>query len=413
YWPHRRDDAAQVTFLVNIAAGVTWCVITLAAAPSIASFFHTPSGAPMMRAIALSFILKYLGNTHDALSQKDLRFRARFIPELSLALVKAAVSIGLALAGFGAWSLVWGHIAGVGIRTILLWLVVDWRPRLGIPRDLLKPMLAYGRGIIAVNVLAAITHHADLAVVGRMLGTTALGLYQLASRIPETTIVVLLSVVSSVLFPAFSRMHAGGASLREPYLEVTRTLAAAIFPLAAGLILLARPLILLFLGERWLGAVPILQALTACAAVRALGTHAGDLLKATGRPRLLARLAIVKAAIVLPALLFGARFGAAGVARALAIAAALGTAITLAAAARAVRLRLASILGASLPGIAGAAIMSVPLLAWMWWSAARLAPLVQLLGGTALGATVFAGALLLLDRELVRAMRDFFLPRLA
>ena len=40
YWPDRRDDAAQVTFITNAAAGVMWCVITVAAAPLIAHFFH-------------------------------------------------------------------------------------------------------------------------------------------------------------------------------------------------------------------------------------------------------------------------------------------------------------------------------------------------------------------------------------
>jgi O-antigen/teichoic acid export membrane protein len=413
YWPDRRDDAAQVTFLINAAAGVMWCLITLAIAPWVADFFNAPNGAPIVRVIGFSFILKFLGNAHDALSQKDLRFRARFIPELSLAFVKAAVSIVLAYFGFGAWSLVWGHLAGVGMRTLLLWIVVPWRPKLSVPWDLVKPMLGYGRGIITVNVLAAITHHADLAVVGRLLGTTALGLYQMASKIPEMTVIVMLWVVSTVLFPAFSKMHAAGESLRTPYLTATRYISSVTLPASAGLYLLAKPVILVFLGPTWLGAVPILQALTVYTAMRALSTHAGDVLKATGRAKLLARLSIVKACLIVPGLLIGARWGAAGVAWGQSVAAALGTVITLVAASHFIRVRLSSMLLASLPSVIGTAIMAVPVYAWVRWSSVHTPPIVQALGGVALGATIFAIVLALLDRDLVRNARRHFLPRTA
>lgn len=413
YWPDRRDDAAQVTFVVNAAAGVLWFLITLLIAPWVADFFNAPNGAPIVRALGIGFILKYLGNAHDALSKKDLRFRARLIPELSLAIVKGAVSLVLAYLGFGAWSLVWGHLAGVGIRTALLWAVVPWRPTLRLPLDLFKPMLAYGRGIIIVNVLAAITHHADLAVVGRLLGTTALGLYQMASKIPEMTVIVMLWVVSTVLFPAFSRMHAAGESLRQPYLTATRYISAATLPASAGLFLLARPVVLVFLGSKWLGAVPILQALTVYTAMRALSTHAGDVLKATGRAQLLARISVVKAIVIVPALLIGARYGPAGVAWGLSIAAAAATLVTLVVASRLIDVSLTSMLAASLPSIVAAAVMAVPVFVWVRWSSTHLPSLVQALGGTALGVAVFAAVLALLDRDLVRSARRHFLPRTA
>jgi len=410
YWPDRRDDAAQVTFAVNSAAGIFWFLLTLLIAPLVADFFNVANGAPIVRLLGLSFVLRYLGNAHDALSKKDLRFRARLVPELSLAAVKAIVSIALAYLGFGVWSLVWGQLAGVGIRTLLLWVVVPWRPSFRLPMDLLRPMLAYGRGIIVVHVLAAITHHADLAVVGRLLGTTALGLYQVASKIPEMTVVVMLWAVSTVLFPAFSKLHAAGESLRQPYLTATRYISAAALPASAGLFLLARPVILLFLGSQWIGAVPILQALTVYTAMRAFSTHAGDVLKATGRAQLLAGLSVVKAMLVVPALLIGARFGASGVAWGLAIAAMFGTMITLTAASRLIGVSLGAMLAASLPSIVATAIMSAAVFAWMRWEVAALA---QVLVGTTLGAVIFAGALALLDRDLVRNARRHFLPRTA
>ena len=409
YWPDRRDDAAQVTFVVNAVAGVLWCLVTLAIAPLVADFFNAPNGAPIVRVLGFGFIIKYLGNAHDALAQKDLRFRAKMIPEVALASIKAAVSILLAWQGFGAWSLVWGHLAGVTASTILLWAVVPWRPTFRLPLDLVKPMLGYGRGIITVNVLSAVTHHADLAVVGRLLGTTALGLYQMASKVPETTIVVLLWVVSKVLFPAFSRMHAAGESLRTPYLTASRYISAVAIPASVGLFLLARPVVLLFLGEQWVAAAPILSALSAYAAMRALSTHAGDVLKATGRAQLLARLSILKAILIVPGLLLGARWGAAGVAWGLVIATGVNTLISLVAASRIIRVRLSAIGAALLPSSVASMVMAVPVLLWVDW-ATHLPAVVQVAVGTLLGGAVYALVLALLDRDLFRRARAHFLP---
>lgn len=400
YWPDRRDEAAQVTFLVNLAAGTFWCVTTILLAPFIADFFQAPHGAPIVRTLAFGFILKYLGNTHDALAQKDLRFRARLVPDLSLASLKAIIALVLAWLGFGAWSIVWGHLAGVGTRTLLLWRNIPWRPARILPRDLFAPMLRYGRGIVAVNILAAITHHSDLAVVGRLLGTTALGLYQMATKIPETTVVVLLWVVSGVLFPAFSKLHAAGESLRRPYLQATRYVSAITFPAAAGLFLLARPIVLTFFGPAWAGAAPILAALVVYAAMRSIDTHAGDALKATGRADLLARLALLKAVVTVPALLAGARFGATGVAAALSIASAVTGTIAIVVASRIIGVRLRDIAASFAPSFLATAVMTVPVLLWLRWTEA-MPPAIAFFGGVAAGFVTYAAALSAVDRELI------------
>ena len=409
YWPDRRDDAAQVTFVINAVAGVLWFGVTWLIADQVADFFNAPNGAPIVRVLGLSFILKYLGNAHDALAQKDLRFRARFVPELALAAVKAVVSIVFAWLGYGAWSLVYGHLAGVGINTLLLWIVVPWRPSLRLPLDLFKPMLGYGRGIIAVNVLAAATHHADLAIVGRFLGTTSLALYQMASKVPEMTVVVLLWVVSKVLFPAFSRMHAAGESLRQPYLTASRYISAITIPAATGLFVLSRPIVLVFLGEQWIASAPILSALAVYAAMRALSTHAGDVLKATGRAKLLAQLSVLKTVFVIPALFIGVRFGVVGVAVGLAVATAMSTMLTLFAATRLIHVSFASIGAALMPSVAASAVMAAVLVLWVRWST-HLPAVVQTFGGVLLGGAVYAVALGLLDRELLRRARRHFLP---
>ncbi|HUP49730.1 MAG TPA: oligosaccharide flippase family protein, partial [Thermoanaerobaculia bacterium] len=338
--------------------------------------------------------------THDALAQKDLRFRTRVVPELALASVKTLVAVVLAFNGFGVWSLVFGHIAGVAGWTIFLWILVPWRPSRRFPRDLLVPMLRYGRGIIAVNVLGAIVHHSDLAIVGRLLGASALGLYQMAQKISEATVIVLLWAVAKVLFPAFSRIHAEGRELKKPYLFATRCVSAIMFPAAAGLALVARPLVLIVLGPTWIGAAPILTGLAAYAGIRSLSNHAGDLLKATGRAQLLAGVAAAKAVVLIPALVVAAMRDAATVAMALAAVELLFAAVTLTVVSRLIEVPLLAVGRAFLPAATAVSAMAAYLVLWRVW-AAPLGPLAELAGAIAGGALVYLGVLRLIDPKII------------
>lgn len=411
YWPDRRDEAAQVTFLVNIAAGLFWFLLSVAAAPLIADFFDAPHGTNIVRVLAVGFLIKFAGNTHDALAQKDLRFRARTIPELGFAALKAVVALILAWFGFGAWSLVWGHLAGVTCKTVLLWTIVPWRPSWSYPKDLMKPMLGYGRGIIALNILAAITHHADLAVIGRAFGTTALGLYQMAGKVPEATVIVLLWVTSKVLFPAFAKVHSAGESLRKPYLVATRYISVITLPAAIGLSALSRPIVETFFGKQWLPAAPILSALAVAAAVRCISSHAGDVLKAVGKATLLAKLGVVKAVVTLSMLLAAAAFGSpVTTAWALAGSYALTTIMTLVIASGIIGVTMREIAWSFAPGVGASAAMAVTLYLYLRMAQGQPA-LVQLIGGVIFGAIVYLALLSLIDREIFRKVRHYFVAR--
>ena len=171
YWPTRQEEAARVAFFISVAMGWVWFAVTIVLAPYVATFFHTPESATILRVLAWTFPIRALGATQDALCQKRLRFGQRLIPELTQAGMKAAVAIGLALAGFGVWSLVWGQLVGVVAWTAMLWTFVGWRPGAGWPGF---ARCRYGAGVIAIQVTAAVLCRPMLSA-GHMAGATALG----------------------------------------------------------------------------------------------------------------------------------------------------------------------------------------------------------------------------------------------
>jgi O-antigen/teichoic acid export membrane protein len=368
YWPSRNGDAAQVTFVVGVVTGLLCLGGTVVLAPAIAAFFDNPTGAPVLIAIAWSVPIQAFGSTHDALCRKSLRFRAWFAPELALAAGKAIISVVLALAGLGVWSLVWGHLAGHLLRTILLWTIVPWRPALTMPWHMVGPMFRYGRSIVALNVLSVIVHHSDLLIVGRLLGVTALGFYQMAAKIPEMAITLLVRAVSQVLFPTLSRACAQGQDAVATYLTTLRGVGLVTIPVAVVLVMMAEPLVLVMFGPKWAPSVPALQALAVVACLRALGTPGGDLLKASGRPGVLVVLAATKAVLMVPALVLSARAGMTGVALAMSAVAAITATLDILVACSLTATSGGAVLGSIGPGIrtgvavaAGVALVDIAL----------------------------------------------------
>lgn len=388
YWSRRWRDVAQLTFLANLVMGVVWMGVAIVSAPAVASFFGSAEGEQILRALAFVMPLKALSTTHDALLQRELRFRTRMVPEVVLIATKSLVSIVLAFMGFGVWSLVWGQLAGQALGTVLFWALEPWRPGAYLPRNLIRPVFRYGRGIVAVNVLAAVVHHVDLVIVGRVFGVTVLGLYQMAYRVPDLAVTLLVRITSKVLFPALSRLQGVGGQLRDMYLPALRYLSILTVPATLGLMMLAEPIVLTLFGAQWGASVPILRVIALYTGLKALGSHVGDLLKAVGRPGLLALLGTGRAVVLVPALMAAATRSPLAVAGALTAVTSVSTVVNLAVACHLMGVSWREILNALRPSLAA----SGPLLAFLllWDQAAdSLPPAIGLAGGTLLGAGLY------------------------
>lgn len=314
YFKDQFEGVAEITFALNLVMGSLWLLLAWSGADLLASLFRMPELAEILPVLGIGFLLKGLGNTHDSICQRRLDFKRRTLPELGLVSTKSVVAISLAISGHGVWSLVYAQLAGLTVWLLALWLIVPWRPRFRYQPGLLGPVFNYGKGLVAVNLLSALTHHLDVLVVGRWLGANALGFYQIAAKLPEATITMVTWVVSKVLFPAFSEHNRSGARIEQAFLVTLRYLSLFALPASVVLALLSAPMVNLVFGPDWAAATSAMQWLAIYAAIRTLSTPAGDLLKASGHTALLARLSMIKAALLLPLLWAGIRWGIEGTA---------------------------------------------------------------------------------------------------
>jgi PST family polysaccharide transporter len=398
-------NTADTVFTINLTVGVILTGFTYFMAPLVAGFFHEPRVTPLLQVLAFSFLLEPLGSAHLARLQRDLNFRRKLIPDLGRATVKALTGIGAALAGMEAWSLIIAQLAGITSGVILSWIVMPWRPRLRIDTKLARGLFSFSIPLVFVNVFNIVAVNADYTVVGHLLGSQALGIYLMAYRIPELTIISLWMVLASVTFPAFSSIQDQPEKLKRGFLTTIRYVQALTMPLSLGMVLAAEPLVMIMLGPKWEAVIPLLRLLAVYAMIGSIGTNAGDVYKAIGKPSILWKIGCINIPILITLLYTGAQYGLIGVAIAHITGTIQQTLTRLIIAARILNLSTLDILNELKPAVVGSLVMLT--VTWpMTFVMSDHAPLLQLIVIITTGAISYLAALWLFERGTVQRLAD-------
>ncbi|SHI15122.1 lipopolysaccharide biosynthesis protein [Desulfofustis glycolicus] len=219
-------------------------------------FANDPTIGYIITLLALQFVLLSLGSINTALMHRQFMFKQlaliRFA-NIVLAFMSAWFLVGVL--ELGVYGLVGGMITGNILMTLLVFYFMPWLPSFSFSFDILRRHISYGGWFLGVNLVTYANGNMDKAIVGTYLNVTQLGFYEYASNIPLMISTKLSQVLNSVLFPAFSSLQDNLRELGVLLAKVYRYNAILIFPVLAGIGLIAPDFVLVAYGERWLPVV--------------------------------------------------------------------------------------------------------------------------------------------------------------
>ena len=403
------ENTANIVFTLNVVIGATLTLLTFLIAPQVATFFKEPSLTSILRWLGISFLVNALGSVHKARLQRELNFRLKIVPELGNVVTKGVLSISLALAGAGVWSLVYGQLLGASTATVLLWVVVPWRPVLDIKKKIAKELLKYGFPVMSENALSVFGDSFDYFLIGRFFDSTSLGIYTLAYRLPEMLVINTLWVLAAVIFPALASIQTQTEELQKSFLATIRFVQLLVTPICFGMLVAADPIIRVVFGEQWLGSIPIMRILSAYALVVSIGFHVGDLYKAIGRPDILIKLSIPVFIIRILAIWTGAQYSLIGVALGHLVAGTFELILRMIVTIRVVKVSVKDIVSQLTSFIGGFVLLAlaIPTL----YFTADSVPLVQLISVIVAGAFGYIGVIWLLERKSIMTIYQTILRR--
>jgi O-antigen/teichoic acid export membrane protein len=304
----------NAVFWVSVAAGALTTLIVAAAAPLIASFYAVPALQPLTVGISIIFFINAFGTVHGALLRKEMNFRTLAAAQLTATVLSGSIAIYLALSGYGVWSLVAMNITYAIVNVATMWAIAPWRPDFSLRWDALRELSKFSRNLVGFSAFNYWTRNGDNLLIGRFVGSAALGIYARSYTILLLPVWQVSSVVANVMFPAFSAIQKDIERIRAMYLKAISVISLLIFPLTLGLVVVARPLVLGLFGDQWAGMIPILQVFGLLGTIQSIGATAGWIYQSQGRTDIMFRWGLISGSIFVLSFVVGLRWGALGVA---------------------------------------------------------------------------------------------------
>jgi|tagenome__1003787_1003787.scaffolds.fasta_scaffold20987768_3 O-antigen/teichoic acid export membrane protein len=304
----------STVFWTGLLVGGSMTILGIATAGLVADFYGQPEIKPMFAVLSITFVLSSLGTTQASLLMRTMDFRTLEVRMMIGTALGAIVGIAVAVAGYGAWAIVWQQVATTVASTVLLVLLSPWRPRFTFSLASLRRLGGFGANVFGQRLLYYLHRNIDNLLIGRFLGPAALGAYSVAYNVMLVPFSRLSGPLQEVFFPAFARIQDDPSRIAALWVRLIRVVGAVSIPSLVGLVVVAPEFVTVVLGDQWSSMVPVLRILAWVGLLQSLQTTNGDILQALDRTSTLLRYTILFFMAHLVAFVVGLHWGIVGVA---------------------------------------------------------------------------------------------------
>ena len=307
---------AQVSnlFWLNAGISVVLSLLVLAAAPLIAWLYQTPQLTILTMGLSITFLLDGLAIQHQAILSRQMRFKDLARIDIGSMLMGLLVSVSMASAGWGAWSLVGGSVGTSLAGLCLTWGLSRWRPQMPLRSTGTRSLVSFGANLTAANCFTYFTRNADTFLIGRACGAEPLGLYTRATMLMRRPLDQLLGPITAVVMPMLSRLQNDPVRYRRTFLYLYEAIALIGLPITGLVLALARPIVLVLLGPKWEDAAVIFMGFSLAMPYAPLACAACWLFESQGRGREMLTSNSILSVLAIASFLIGIPWGALGVA---------------------------------------------------------------------------------------------------
>jgi O-antigen/teichoic acid export membrane protein len=279
----------NVAFSLSFFLGLGFYGLVWLIAPFASAYYDNILLKDVLRAIALNFVISGIFATSGSVLRRNLQFNLTAkINIISSLFSHFIIGIGLAYMGYGIWSLVICSL--VQSFTVGLWQYLSAVPRhnfhIIISKEKYAAILKYGSMAAFSTFMEFLSVNFVTLIVGKVYGEIILGYYNRALLLAQLPAYYLVTSVSTVLFPAMSRIQKDIERLKKTYLRATSLISFILLPAFTGLSIMAEVVISVVLGNKWIDSTNALQILAFTTPIIFHAHFGGIVLDAIARIRL-------------------------------------------------------------------------------------------------------------------------------
>ena len=258
----RTDIDYSTAFYFNLAIAVIVYGVLFLTAPLIADFYEESQLEVVTKWIGLNLIISGFSIVQRAKLTVKLDFKTQAKASLVAVLFSGIVGVVLAYKGFGVWALVIQALLNNLLDTLLLWICTKWMPSFVFSWNSFKTLFSFGSKLLLSGLLHTVYINLYSLVIGRKYSATDVGYYNRAYSLAQFPSINIVGIITRVIYPVQCEMQGDDEQLNRSFIQYLRISCYIIFPLMVGLSVLAKPLVLVLLTEKWLPMSDLLSILS-------------------------------------------------------------------------------------------------------------------------------------------------------
>lgn len=294
-------DYSSVFFLSLIIAAVCYAILFITS-PFIAEFYGNEIITPVLRVLGLTLFFGAFNSIQNAVIARTFTFKKLFISSLGAVIISGIAGIVIALLGCGVWALVGQQLVSYIVLCAIMWVTVNWRPKLLFSITRVKTLFSFGWKLLVSAQIDTIYNNISTLVIGKLYPANMLGYYTQGQQYPNAIVSNINASIQTVMLPAYAKNQDDKTVVKQIMRRALTTSSFLILPAMAGLAAVAEPLVLLLLTEKWIMAVPFLQIFCCVYALWPIHTVNLQAVNGIGRSDVFLKLEIIKKAVGLIAL---------------------------------------------------------------------------------------------------------------
>lgn len=299
----------STVFYINIIISTLLLIILWFSAPFIAKFFEAEILIDLVRFMSLSLIFQALSIVQGANLNHGLAFKNLTKITLTSDVFTGVVAVILAFYGFGVWALAIKYVSHSFFKTMMFYIINPWYPKKFISKESAQRLFGFGSKLLISGIINKVYENIYKIIIGKYFDVATLGFFTQAQLYLDHITQGVTTTIQNVTYPILSKTNNDDTRLKIAYRKIIIATSYFLFPLVVGIGVLAEPLILTLIGEKWTKSIPFLQILCLSGILFHLHNINLNILKVKGRSDLFLKLEIIKRFLLTIAIIIGLQYG--------------------------------------------------------------------------------------------------------
>lgn len=303
------QNQISTLYILNYIVAIITFLIVFFSASFASQYYDNLQLEPLIKWCSISILITPFFIVHFKILERDLEFNKISRIVIYCNILSAVFSVTAAYLGMGVYALVVQALSTSFFKLFFTLYFSKWKPILYFNFNQVKHMIWYAVKFRVATGFLYFERNIDYLILGKFFSPTTLGYYSFSYNVMYTPVKRVSSIFTDVLFPSLSSVQHDTKRIIDIYFKSMQLIGLVTFPAMTLIALNAEWIVLFLFGEKWIGAVPILQILCFAGAFQSISQFSTVVLDSIGKPELSLYVSFFRGAITVLAILLGYPYG--------------------------------------------------------------------------------------------------------